>query len=126
MLRATNLTTLVAVDDLNEATVFYGKTLGLEQTGGEPGWVQYRSGTSDLIVYESENAGTNQATTAAWTVENVGETVRELKANGVDTFRQYDNLPGATRHGDIHDAGKARMAWFTDPSGNIFEVNGRS
>jgi predicted enzyme related to lactoylglutathione lyase len=126
MLRDTSLTTLVAVDDLNEASSFYGKTLGLEKTGGgEPGWIQFRSGAGELIVYESEHAGSNPATTAAWTVDDVEGTVQELKANGVDTFQHYDTLPGATRHGDIHEAGKVKMAWFTDPAGNIFEVNGR-
>ncbi len=125
MLRDTSLTTLVAVDDLNEATTFFGRKLRLEKTGGgPPGWVQFRSGASNLIVYKSEHAGSNPATTAAWTVDDVESTVQELKANGVDSFQQYDDLPGATRHGDIYDAGKVKMAWFTDPAGNIFEVNG--
>ena len=127
MLSDTNLTTLVAVDDLDAATVFYEKTLGLEKTeSGEPGWIQYRSGVSDVIVYVSEHAGSNPATTGAWTVDDVENTVQELKARGVDTFQQYDNLPGATRQGDIHHAGKVKMAWFKDPAGNTFEINGRS
>ena len=87
--------------------------------------VQYRSGASSLIVYESENAGTNKATTAAWTVSDVENTVEELKTNGVTTFQHYDDLPGTTRDGDIHKAGPVMMAWFKDPSGNTFEVNGR-
>ncbi len=126
MLRDTNITTLVAVDDLGEATGFYEKTLGLPKVREEPGWVQYHSGASDLIVYESkEFAGSNKATTAAWTVDDVDGTVRELKASGVGTFQEYDHLPGVTRRGEIHEAGPVKMAWFTDPSGNIFEVNGR-
>jgi len=126
MLSDTNLTTLVAVDDLDAATAFYEKTLGLERTeSGEPGWIQYRSGTSAFIVYVSDHAGSNRATTAAWTVDDVEGTVQELKAKGVGSFQHYDALPGATRHGDIHHAGKVKMAWFTDPAGNIFEVNGR-
>jgi catechol 2,3-dioxygenase-like lactoylglutathione lyase family enzyme len=125
MLGDTDITTLVAVNDLDAATAFYEKMLRLERVDENPGWVQYRSGASDLIVYESEHAGSNKATTAAWTVNDVRETVRELKANGVNSFQQYDDL-GATRDGDIHEAGPVQMAWFKDPSGNIFEVNGRS
>lgn len=126
MLSDTSLTTLAAVDDLDAAAAFYEKTLGLERTeSGDPGWIQYRSGASKLIVFVSDNAGSNPATTAAWTVDNVESTVQELKAKGVSSFRHYDDLAGATRYDDVHYAGKVKMAWFTDPAGNIFEVNGR-
>ena len=125
MLADSDITTLVAVTSLAEAKSFYEDKLRLRRTDDNPGWVQYRSGTTTLIVYESEHGGSNHATTAAWTVRDVTETVRELKRNGVSSFQQYDDLPGATRDGDIHRAGAVKMAWFTDPSGNIFEVNGR-
>ena len=123
MLGERDVTTLVAVKDLGEATPFYEKTLGLTKVGEDPGFVQFRSGASTLIVYESDTAGTNQATTAAWHVDDVEETVRALKAKGIDSFQQYDNLPGLTRDGDIHAADETRIAWFKDPTGNIFELN---
>jgi predicted enzyme related to lactoylglutathione lyase len=125
MLGDANITTLVAVKDLGEAMAFYEEKLRLVRTDESAGWAQYRSGASNLIVYQSELAGTNKATTAAWIVDDVEETVRELKANGVSSFQQYDDLPGATRDGDIHSGGAVKMAWFKDPSGNIFEINGR-
>lgn len=125
MLATTDITTLVAVNDLGESNDFYEGKLQLAKVREEAGWVQYRSGRSTLIIYQSEHAGSNKATAAAWTVEDVARTVRELKAAGVRTFQQYDNLPGAMRDGDIHHAGPIRMAWFKDPSGNIFEINGR-
>lgn len=124
MLGEVDITTLVPVKDLREATAFFEKQLHLSRVRDDPNWVQYRSGTSNLIVYESEFAGTNQASTAAWTVEDVEATVRGLKANGVSSFQQYSHLPGTTRHGDIHHAGTVKMAWFKDPTGNIFEING--
>jgi catechol 2,3-dioxygenase-like lactoylglutathione lyase family enzyme len=123
MLGERDVTTLVAVKDLGEATPFYEKTLGLTKVGEDPGFVQFRSGASTLIVYESDTAGTNQATTAAWHVDDVEETVRALKAKGIDSFQQYDNLPGLTRDGDIHAADETRIAWFKDPTGNILEIN---
>lgn len=125
MLVDTDITTLVAVDSLDEASQFYETKLHLVKVQQEPGWIQYRTGTSDLIVYQSQHAGSNKATTAAWTVDDVASAVDDLKAAGVTTFQQYDNLPGATRNGDIHHAGPVKMAWFKDPSGNIFEINGR-
>ena len=123
MLGDAELTTLVAVKDLDEATAFYENTLGLTKAGENPGFVQYRSGTGSVIVYESEFAGTNKATTAAWHVDDLEATVRELKARGV-TFVRYDNLPDVTRDGDIHEAaGSFKLSWFKDPTGNLFEVN---
>jgi catechol 2,3-dioxygenase-like lactoylglutathione lyase family enzyme len=123
MLGHRDVTTLVSVKDLGEAAPFYEKTLGLTKVGEDPGFVQFRSGASTLIVYESETAGTNKATTAAWHVDDVGEAVRELKSKGVTSFQRYDNLPGVSRNGDIHDAGTFKIAWFKDPTGNIFEIN---
>lgn len=125
MLHDHDITTLVAVKDLSEAAAFYEGKLRLARTDESRGWVEYRSGATKLIVYESEHGGTNEATTAAWTVSNVEETVRELKSNGVASFQHYDVLPGTTRDGEIHSGGPVQMAWFKDPSGNIFEVNGR-
>ena len=121
MLGDAELTTLVAVNDLGESTAFYEETLGLRKTGENPGFVQYRSGSGSLIVYESEFAGTNNATTAAWHVDDLEGVVSELTARGA-TFVRYD-LPGVTRDGDIHDAGSFKMAWVKDPTGNIFEIN---
>ena len=126
MLSETDITTLVAVKDLDEAKAFYEEKLQLVRADEGPGWAQYRSGTTHLIIYASELAGTNKASTAVWTVSDVDATVRELKASGVSSFQQYDDLPGTTRDGDIHSSGVVKMAWFKDPSGNIFEVNGRS
>jgi catechol 2,3-dioxygenase-like lactoylglutathione lyase family enzyme len=121
----TDITTLVPVRDLNEASDFYEQKLKLAKLDQDGGWVQYRSGASSLIVYESEHAGSSKATTAAWTVEDVVGTVAELRASGIGSFQHHDDLPGTARDGDIHEAGPVKMAWFTDPSGNIFEINGR-
>jgi catechol 2,3-dioxygenase-like lactoylglutathione lyase family enzyme len=117
-----DMTTLVSVKDLDEAAAFYEKTLGLTKVREDPGFVLFRTGTNDLIVYASEFAGSNKATNAAWHVDDLEETVRELGAKGV-TFEHYDNLPGTRRDGDIHDAGGFKIAWFRDPTGNILEIN---
>lgn len=31
-------------------------------------------------------------------------------------------MPGITRKGDVHFAGKLKNAWFKDPDGNIIAV----
>jgi catechol 2,3-dioxygenase-like lactoylglutathione lyase family enzyme len=122
MLGNAEMRTMVSVKDLDEATSFYEKTLGLTRVGENPGGVEYRSGAANIIVYPSQYAGTNKATTIAWSVDDLEGTVRELKAKGVP-FVHYDDLPDTTRDGDIHAAGTFRIAWFKDPTGNILEVN---
>jgi catechol 2,3-dioxygenase-like lactoylglutathione lyase family enzyme len=109
----------IAVRNLETARKFYEGTLGLKQVGAEGNeLIAYRSGNSTLLVYRSDYAGTNKATAATWTVGEDLETIaRELKEKGV-TFEHYD-MPGMTRNGDVHAAGKMKVAWFKDPDGNI-------
>jgi catechol 2,3-dioxygenase-like lactoylglutathione lyase family enzyme len=109
----------IAVRNLETARRFYEGTLGLKQVGAEGNeLVAYRSGNSTLLVYRSDYAGTNKATTATWTVgEDLEKIAHELKQKGV-AFEHYD-MPGMTRNGDVHVAGKMKVAWFKDPDGNI-------
>jgi catechol 2,3-dioxygenase-like lactoylglutathione lyase family enzyme len=122
MLGDRDVTTMIAVKDAAEAARFYEDVLGLTPLDRSPTVMRYRSGSSTLVVYQSETAGTNRATTALWTVDDLEGTVAALRAKGV-AFDHYDDLPGVTRDGDVHDLGAFRTAWFEDPSGNTFEVN---
>ncbi|HMG27307.1 MAG TPA: VOC family protein [Acidimicrobiia bacterium] len=122
MLGDRDVTTMIAVKDAAEAARFYEDVLGLAPLDRSPTVMRYRSGSSKLVVYESETAGTNRATTALWTVDDLEGTVAALRAKGV-AFDHYDDLPGVTRDGDVHDLGAFKTAWFQDPSGNTFEVN---
>ena len=111
----------VAVKDLKAAKRFYGDTLGLKLTPvPEPEVLNYKSGNSTVLVYKSQFAGSNKATSVTWIVDDVEGTVRDLKAKGV-AFEHYD-FPGMTRKGDVHIAGKSKAAWFKDPDGNILAV----
>jgi predicted enzyme related to lactoylglutathione lyase len=111
----------VAVKDLKAAKKFYGDTLGLKLTPvPEPEVLNYKSGKSTVLVYKSQFAGTNKATSITWIVDDVEGTVKDLKAKGI-AFEHYD-FPGMTRKGDVHIAGKSKAAWFKDPDGNILAV----
>src|SRR5688572_15528973 len=112
----------IAVKDIKAAKRFYEGTLGLKPgPGAEPGALSYKSGNTPLLVYESKYAGTNKATAATWVVgDDVEGEVQALKAKGV-AFEKYD-LPGTTRKGDVHVAGKTKVAWFKDPDGNILSI----
>jgi catechol 2,3-dioxygenase-like lactoylglutathione lyase family enzyme len=111
----------VAVKDLKAAKKFYGDILGLKPTPvPEPEVLNYKSGNSTVLVYKSQFAGSNKATSITWIVDDVEGTVKDLKGKGV-AFEHYD-FPGMTRKGDVHIAGKSKAAWFKDPDGNILAV----
>jgi catechol 2,3-dioxygenase-like lactoylglutathione lyase family enzyme len=115
----------IAVKNLETARKFYEDTLGLTQIGTEgQELIVFKSGNSTINVYQSQYAGTNQATAVTWVVgEDVEEVVRSLKAKGV-TFEHYD-MRDMTREGDVHVAGKMKVAWFKDPDGNILNIVSR-
>ena len=122
MLAGKEMIATIAVKDLGVAKKFYQGTLGLkleDETGTEAH--TYRSGTSRLIVYRSQFAGTNKATALNFIVgAEVDNVVKGLRERGV-TFEHYD-MPQVKREGDVHVAGPMRMAWFKDPDGNILCV----
>lgn len=109
----------VAVKDIAKAKSFYEGTLGLKlvhDEGGEA--LSFRTGNTNILVYRSQFAGTNKATAATWDLgTDVDRVVKALRDKGV-AFEHYD-MPGTKLEGDIHVAGKMRVAWFKDPDGNI-------
>ena len=123
MLSEINAMATIAVKNMPAAKKFYGETLGLKPDGmNTQDVVVYRSGNSKLVVYRSEFAGTNKATSATWGLGSQLEAeVCRLKTAGVP-FEHYD-LPGLRREGDIHTAGGFKAAWFKDPEGNILHIN---
>jgi catechol 2,3-dioxygenase-like lactoylglutathione lyase family enzyme len=114
-------TATIAVKDLERARHFYEEQLGLKprHMQGNEG-VLYNAGRSGLLVYKSTFAGTNKATAATWTVDEVDDVVRELKRKGV-RFERYD-FPNCRHEGEVHVMDELRVAWFKDPEGNIHSL----
>ncbi len=115
----------VAVKDIKAASKFYEGTLGLKVIEGpEPSVRAYRTGSSTMLVYESQYARTNKATAVTWVVgADLEGVVQALKAKGV-AFEHYD-MPGTTLKGDLHVSGDIKVAWFKDPDGNIHSLINR-
>ena len=96
MLKDVDVIATIAVKDLDAAREFYEDKLGLKRdVEEEPGSLAFRSGRTSLFVYESEYAGTNEATAATWTVDELEPLVASLKKKGIE-FEHYD-LPGLSR-----------------------------
>ena len=117
----------VPVKDIKVAKQFYETTLGLTPLPSQQGSaLMYTAGKSRVLVYQSQYAGTNQATAVTWGLgsgDAVEAMVNTLKAKGV-AFEHYD-FPGLTRKGDVHVAGTLKNAWFKDPDGNIHSIVGQ-
>ncbi|HWE46761.1 MAG TPA: VOC family protein [Caulobacteraceae bacterium] len=123
MLNDAEAVATIPVKSAAKARDFYRDKLGLETVDDRPGVATYRSGESKVFVYESEYAGTNEATAATWMIDDVDGVVRDLKSRGV-AFEHYPDLPGLKIEGDVHvaDGGAMKVAWFKDPDGNILSI----
>jgi catechol 2,3-dioxygenase-like lactoylglutathione lyase family enzyme len=119
MLATKDATATVAVKDIDNARRFYGGTLGLPPIDvPEEEVAAYQAGGTRLLVYRSQFAGTNRATSVTWNVgDEVDAIVKDLSGKGV-RFERYD-LPDTVHDGDVHVMGDMRAAWFKDPEGNI-------
>ena len=110
---------MIAVKDLDRARRFYEDTLGLktkDQMEGE--LLVMESGDTMINVYRSSFAGTNKATALTWTVDEVEDVVRTLKAKGVK-FEHYD-LPDTRREGDVHVSGEIGIGGGIVIGGEVF------
>lgn len=120
MLKDKNSTAIVAVSDLPRARTFYAGTLGLDQVRGDDDVLVFRTGATELVVYRSDYAGTNQANAVVWDVGGeIDAIVETLKSKGV----RFEHYEGMELRGDIHVAGDFKMVWFKDPDGNILHLN---
>lgn len=123
MLKDKTSSAIVAVSDLTRAREFYGTTLGLDEgETSEDSVVTYRTGDTKLVVYQSDEAGTNRANAVAWggggDVEAIAD---DLRSRGV-TFEEYPEMGMEIENG-VHRQDDFRAIWFKDPDGNILHVN---
>jgi catechol 2,3-dioxygenase-like lactoylglutathione lyase family enzyme len=122
MLKDKSSSAIVAVSDIARARHFYQDTLGLDLVDHSMDEVLvFRTGDTSLIVYRSDEAGSNRANAVAWGVGDEIEAITAtLKAKGV-AFEHYPGI-GELR-GDIHVLGDMKMVWFKDPDGNVLHLN---
>ncbi len=117
---------VIAVKDMARAKEFYEGKLGLSQADmgmdDSAGGVMYKTGSSRVLVYPTQYAGTNQATAIGWGCgEDLGTIVDELKSKRV-SFEHYSDMPRVKMEGDVHVMGELKAAWFKDPDGNILNL----
>jgi catechol 2,3-dioxygenase-like lactoylglutathione lyase family enzyme len=115
----------IAVSDMDRARDFYEGKLGLSaaRAQADGSRVYASAGETALHVYPSPaHAGRSTATLATWYVDDVDGVVDELGRAGV-SFERYEGLT-ADEKGISPRAGGGKVAWFKDPDGNTFAVEG--
>ena len=115
----------IAVSDMARATEFYEGKLGLsaERVQADGSRIYSSGGDASLHVYPSPaHAGMSTATLATWYVDDVERVVDELSSKGV-TFEHYEGVTTDAK-GISPRAGGGKVAWFKDPDGNTFALEG--
>jgi len=112
--------TLPAVD-LKRAEKFYQEKLGLKvlKEDPSPGAIMGLEGGDYIYLYQRAATKADH-TAASFTVDDVEETVKELRGKGV-VFEEYD-MPGLNTVNGIATMDGMKVAWFKDTEGNILAV----
>ena len=108
-----------AVDDLDAAREFYRETLGLETSERNGLLFLNLAGGRETLVYPKPDFTPATYTILNFAVEDIEAAVDELSRRGV-SFERYDGLDQDDK--GIFRGGGPRIAWFTDPAGNILSV----
>ncbi len=121
MLRNAGLHPILPVVDLERAKRFYEDNLELKviQEDPSPGAVLRNGGGTTMYIYQRAATKADH-TVAGFTVEDVEETVKDLKAKGV-VFEDVD-VPGFKTVDNVATMGETKSAWFRDSEGNILAV----
>ena len=122
MLRESKAFSGFSVDDLEAARSFYGDTLGLDVTVLDESMGLLAldlAGGARVMVYAKPTHQPAGFTILNFPVTDIDQAVDELAARGV-SFERYDGFDQDER-GISRGAGP-RIAWFTDPAGNVLSV----
>jgi len=122
MLRESKAFSGFSVDDLESARSFYGDTLGLDVTVLDESMGLLAldlAGGARVMVYAKPTHQPAGFTILNFPVADVDQAVDELAARGV-SFERYDGFDQDER--GISRGPGPRIAWFTDPAGNVLSV----
>ena len=124
MLRDSQAFSGFSVKDQATAKEFFQNVLGISVTEDEMG-LHLHFGETEIFVYEKPNHEPASYTILNFPVEDINAVVDELVEKGVK-FERYEGMPAeqderGILRGKAANAGPD-IAWFKDPSGNIFSL----
>ena len=121
MLANSRVLAVLPAVDLERARRFYEEKLGLQSVDMAGGAMFECGQGTQLALYQRETPTQADHTAAGFTVDNVEEVVRGLRARGV-VFEQYDMPELKTDELGIAVKEGVKGAWFKDTEGNILSV----
>ena len=111
-----------SVSDTEKAGWFYKDILGLNVQQGMEGILEIHiNGSTPVIAYPKEGHVPATFTVLNFPVPDIEKAVAELKQRGV-TFESYNSRELTTDPDNIFRGGGPHIAWFKDPSDNIFSI----
>jgi len=120
MLGSSDVVAFAASADLPRARAFYEQVLGLPVVEQDDFACVFDANGTTLRVTAVREVRPAGYTVLGWRVADIEAVARGLSARGV-AFRRFDGLE-QDQNGIWTSPGGARVAWFTDPDGNILSV----
>jgi predicted enzyme related to lactoylglutathione lyase len=122
MFRDARAFTSFSVDDIATARDFYGDVLGLpvEEIAGMGILAVTLGGGGTVMLYPKDDHVPATFTVLNFSVDDLDAAVDGLTGQGI-TMLRYPEIAEPDERG-IHGGQGPRIAWFTDPAGNILSV----
>jgi predicted enzyme related to lactoylglutathione lyase len=122
MLKIKRVGTAMPAQDVKRARQFYEQKLGLKPSMEQPdGSAMYMVGETGFLVFPSMGKASGDHTQMALDVDDVEETVRELRSRGVK-LEEYDFPDFKTSDGLATLPDGSKGAWFKDTEGNLIAI----
>jgi catechol 2,3-dioxygenase-like lactoylglutathione lyase family enzyme len=115
-----DLVAFVATADAGRARDFYERVLELRLVEDGPFALVFDAGGVPVRVQKVDRVSPPSGTVLGWSVPDVGAVVRGLSERGVSVLI-YDGM-SQDELGIWTSPGGARIAWFSDPDGNVLSV----
>jgi catechol 2,3-dioxygenase-like lactoylglutathione lyase family enzyme len=120
MLNESNVIGFLATTNPTKARKFYETTLGLKFISSDQFALVFDMNGTMLRVQIVDQVNPGRYTALGWEVSDIEREVDALSKRGV-TFARYDGMNQDDR-GIWTAPSRAKIAWFTDPDGNILSL----
>jgi len=121
MLSQAKLVAFVATADAARARSFYRDTLGLRLVSDEAFAIVFDARGTQLRVTIAREVTPAPYTVLGWEVPDIAAAIEALSKRGVQ-LKRYPGL-GQDERGVWTAPGGTKVAWFSDPDGNVLSVS---
>lgn len=120
MLESGSVVAFIAATDLDRARLFYEQRLGLPVTK-QTDFARVFDANGTMLRVTAVPGVTHAAyTVLGWRVTDIAATIQELTSQGV-VFTRYDGME-QDEIGVWTTPGGDKVAWFSDPDGNVLSL----